>query len=420
MKSTVLLALSLATAGSALPHKQQQKSINSTTPIGSEAFKLIQVTERPYWLINHMVDSPTKTDLSQCAANIAHFSTSHWSIGHRGGGPLQFPEHSLESNIAGARMGAGILECDVAFTSDRELVCRHSHCDLHTTTNIVTIPELNAKCQVPFTPANGSTPATAKCCTQDITLAEFKSLCAKMDGYNASATNPADYLLGTPRWRTDLFSVCGTPLTLKEHIAMVQAHGLKHTPELKTPDLGMPWGNFTQQEFAHKMLQTYRDAGVHPADVFPQSFHYPDIQFWLANATDFAAQLVYLDSNGETSATFPNAVKLLDQYAADGVPIVGPPLPYLVTAKDGKIVPSDYAIRAKELGLQIVTWSLERSGFLSDGSHGGYYYEYAADAINHEGDALELLHVLHKDIGVIGVFSDWTGTTTFYANCYGL
>ena len=45
-------------------------------------------------------------------------STRRFSIGHRGGGPLQFPEHTKESHEAGARMGAGILECDVTFTSD--------------------------------------------------------------------------------------------------------------------------------------------------------------------------------------------------------------------------------------------------------------------------------------------------------------
>jgi glycerophosphoryl diester phosphodiesterase len=37
-------------------------------------------------------------------------------------------------------MGAGILECDVTFTRDRELVCRHAQCDLHTTTNILDTP----------------------------------------------------------------------------------------------------------------------------------------------------------------------------------------------------------------------------------------------------------------------------------------
>ena len=30
----------------------------------------------------------------------------------------------------------GVIECDVSFTSDRELVCRHSNCDLHYTTGM--------------------------------------------------------------------------------------------------------------------------------------------------------------------------------------------------------------------------------------------------------------------------------------------
>ena len=51
-------------------------------------------------------------------------------------------------------MGAGIIECDVTFTKDRELVCRHSQCDLHTTTNILTVPELAAKCTQAFSPAD--------------------------------------------------------------------------------------------------------------------------------------------------------------------------------------------------------------------------------------------------------------------------
>ena len=72
-------------------------------------------------------------------------------------------------------MGAGILECDVTFTKDQELVCRHSQCDLHTTTNILAIPELAAKCTHAFTPADPAAEkeASAKCCTSDLTLAEF-------------------------------------------------------------------------------------------------------------------------------------------------------------------------------------------------------------------------------------------------------
>lgn len=92
-----------------------------------------------------------------------------------------------ETSITG--MGAGILECDVSFTKDRGLVCRHSLCDLHTTTNVLLHPELAAKCTVPFTPANATSAANALCCTSDFTTAEYMGLCGKQDGFNASAKN---------------------------------------------------------------------------------------------------------------------------------------------------------------------------------------------------------------------------------------
>ena len=45
------------------------------------------------------------------------FKRTDFSIGHRGAA-LQFPEHTRESYEAAARMGAGIVECDVTFTKD--------------------------------------------------------------------------------------------------------------------------------------------------------------------------------------------------------------------------------------------------------------------------------------------------------------
>ena len=61
-----------------------------------------------------------------------------------------FPSTARKSYLAAARMGAGMIECDVTFTKDRQLVCRHSQCDLHTTTNILSVPALAAKCSQPF------------------------------------------------------------------------------------------------------------------------------------------------------------------------------------------------------------------------------------------------------------------------------
>lgn len=90
-----------------------------------------------------MTDSPLKQQLEACYNKPVQ--VSGWSIGHRGGGTLQIPEETTQSTEAGARMGAGVLECDVSFTSDLGLVCRHDICDLHTTTDILLRPQLAAK-----------------------------------------------------------------------------------------------------------------------------------------------------------------------------------------------------------------------------------------------------------------------------------
>ncbi len=154
----------------------------------------IQLGPRPFFLVQDMDQGPLKDKLGSCEKG--PFKRTDFSIGHRGA-PLQFPEHTLESYEAAARMGSGIVECDVTFTQDKELVCRHSQCDLHTTTNILETP-LAEKCSVPFQPAvfdaagNLITPATAQCCTSDITLTEFKTLQGKMDAANPRATSVAD------------------------------------------------------------------------------------------------------------------------------------------------------------------------------------------------------------------------------------
>ncbi|XXV13266.1 hypothetical protein WMF00_36740 [Sorangium sp. So ce1182] len=109
----------------------------------------------------------------------------------------------------------------------------------------------------------------------------------------------------------------------------------------------------------------------------------------------------------------------MQSLADQGVKIVAPPLFALVTL-DGneKIVPSEYAMAARAAGLDIITWTLERSGPLASG--GGYYYESVVDAIDNDGDTMVMLDVLARDVGVRGVFSDWPATVTYYASCMGL
>ena len=72
-----------------------------------------------------MIPNSLQEELKKCADEIYIFEVSDWSIGHRGS-CLQFPEHTIDSYQAAIRMGAGIVECDVTFTKDLELVCRHA------------------------------------------------------------------------------------------------------------------------------------------------------------------------------------------------------------------------------------------------------------------------------------------------------
>ncbi len=392
------------------------------------AADVVQLGPRPFYLVNDMTESPLKTDLQKCTAG--PFTKTDFSIGHRGA-CMQFPEHTKESYVAAARMGAGIIECDVTFTKDRSLVCRHSQCDLHTTTNILTIPELAAKCSEPFSPAeidkaSGKVlkKASAKCCTSDITLAEFKQLKGKMDAANAEATTVEEYLKGTASWRTDLYSATGTLMTHAESIALFKTLGVKMTPELKSASVKMPFdGNYTQEAYAQQMINEYKAAGVPASQVFPQSFQLGDVLFWLKSEAEFGKQAVFLDER-DAEKTFnhnnPETWKpSMKELATQGVRIIAPPMWMLLTLdQNGKMVPSAYANDAKAAGLGIITWTLERSGLLTDG--GGWYYQSIAKATNNPGDTMEVLDVLAKDVGILGIFSDWPATVTYYANCKGL
>ena len=244
-----------------------------------------------------------KASLTQCLTTTFVNAPHDFSIGHRGA-CLQFPEHTAESYRAAIEMGAGIVECDVAVTSDGELVCRHSQCDLHTTTNIL-VTSLASRCSTPFAPADpvAGTSATASCCTSDITLAEFKTLCGKMDASVSTATTAAEYvgMEGTAAYRTDLYSdaydgaVCPTVVSHAESVAIINAAGRKFTPELKTFTQGSL--SITYDQVRQKLVNEYKAAGVEPARVWLQSFNEPDVMYWVTNEPAFGSQAVMLDGN---------------------------------------------------------------------------------------------------------------------------
>jgi glycerophosphoryl diester phosphodiesterase len=164
------------------------------------------------------------------------------------------------------------------------------------------------------------------------------------------------------------------------------------------------------------MIDEYKTAGVPPGDVWAQSFNQPDILYWIQHEPAFGKQAVFLDDANQPNE-LPSAAEL-KAYAQQGIKVVAPPTWALVALQGNKIVPSQYAHDAKAAGLDIITWTLERSGTLTDG--GGYYYQTVSPVINKSGDTYELLDVLARDVGILGIFSDWPGTVTYYANCMGL
>jgi glycerophosphoryl diester phosphodiesterase len=357
-----------------------------------------------------------KDKLSSCSNG--PFKKSDFVIAHRGA-PLQFPEHSRESYMAAAREGAGTIECDVTFTKDHRLVCRHSQCDLHTTTNILEIPGLAEQCSTMFTPYNPETgtPATAECCTSDITLADFKTLCAKMDRtINPNATALEDFL-HTPDFRTDLYATCGTTMMHQESIALIDSYGLSFTPEAKK-FVANP-SNYTREQFAQAIINDYKEVGINPNRVWPQSFLLEDITYWLEAEPEFAKQAIFLDESMSTTEGYSNATASLAGLAASGIKYIAPPFFALTKLDEHKqIVPSEYAIAAKKAGLGIVGWSFERSGFLKYG--GGFYYQFIKDVIRKDSDMYTVLDVLVQQVGISKMFSDWPATVTYYANCMGI
>ena len=72
--------------------------------------------------------------------------------------------------------------------------------------------------------------------------------------------------------------------------------------------------------------------------------------------------------------------------------------------------------------LDLIAWTAERSGRMREDvlqQNGAFYYATVVDAIGDDGAVMEILHALANQVGVRGVFSDWPGTVTYYANCLG-
>ncbi len=396
-------------------------------PLESANTPSIQLGPRPFYLMDRMSPGALRERLESCREG--PFRSARFSIGHRGA-PLQFPEHTRESYLAAARMGAGVIECDVTFTADRELVCRHSQCDLATTTNILETP-LAAKCSEGFRPATFDPEsgelllrAGARCCTNDLSLDEFRRLEGRMDAGDPRAKTLADFLDATPAWRTDLYSNGGTLMTHAESIELFRELGVAMTPELKTPETPMPFeGEYTRRAYAKQLLDAYLAAGVPPQDVHLQSFDADDIRFFLEAAPAYGARAIWLVERGPSAATPPDSE--FEALREEGFRTIAPPLSsLLVRDESGALRASEYAKRARAAGLEIVGWTVERSGRIRDGRVEGrardFYLGPVLASLIDDGDVYQVINALHREVGVRALFSDWPATTTYYAHCFGL
>lgn len=235
-----------------------------------------------------------------------------------------------------------------------------------------------------------------------------------MEATTFNAVNTTQYMgrIGsTPDFRTNMYAYsCAEPMSLKEQIQLVESYGLNFTAEAKTPQVPMPFqGNYTQAQFAQQIVDTFNEYKINANRVWLQSFLPDDIFYWIAHAPAFGLQAIYLDERADLTADgYDVAVASLHGLASRGVKIISPSIWQLVTADNAtqKVVPSTYAKTAKEAGLEIITWSFERSGPLEVGG-GGYYYSSVKNLINNDGDEYTVIDVLAQQVGVTKMFADW-------------
>jgi glycerophosphoryl diester phosphodiesterase len=379
----------------------------------------VELGARPALLVADLAAGELKSRLQACLDEPPRRTA--FSIGHRGAG-LVLPEHTLEAYEAAYRMGAGTLECDVTFTKDLKLVCRHAQNDLATTTDILLTP-LARTCIRPFEPArldaNGAVrrAASAECRASELTLAEFKTLRGKIDAFDPAAQTVEEFVAPRRAARPDLAEPLerGTLLTHAESIALFKRLGVRMTPELKESSVRLPFDGVTREELAQKLIDEYRAAEVPPSDVFPQSFHRRDVEYWIRHEPDYGERAMLV-----ANARFPPRARRMRSYKAAGINIWAPAMAALLDLDDeGRIVPSRAARAARAARLELVTWTLERSGNLA-APNSGFYYRTIDAAVTREGDVMRVIDVLARDVGVRGIFSDWPATVSFYAGCMGL
>jgi len=403
---------------------------------------------------NRELLSHIKMELGSCESADAKRSNPK-SLAHRGT-PAVAPEHTMAGYQLARSMGAAFIECDVAVTKDQILVCRHSMCDLQTTTDILKggHDDLAAKCSQPFLPSSGPHPASATCCTYDFTLEELQQLCMTMDEVvNPGATVAANYTVGPPFWRSRYGVVesgtCEKIVKHRDMAAWLISVGAHAIPELKDTategtvkfleSVGSSAAGLANQlmaelqevGFTQTMVNGSRGEGWSNPEgpkAIMQTFDREVAKYW--KTLPGSLPVCYLYKNeGPCDPSDCGTGQAIQDLARAGVEIIGPPLFGAVTSHRHTMRPTLRAAMLTEMGFGIIPWSLERSGCPAGEVTGGeehagpcgwYYTRLAGESAFDYSDILLLLYSLIHEVNATGMFSDYPLTTTMMANCVSL
>lgn len=224
-------------------------------------------------------------------------------------------------------------------------------------------------------------------------------------------------------------------MTLRESIELNEKNGVKHTPELKGGDPASIASIFGGQDrYAQKFADELQAAGVKPHDAWPQSFNVNDILYWIKH-TAYGRQAVFLvdyddakdnillfDTTGKQLEKKEDQLKFFMELRKAKVQIVAPAMPALLAVNGSRIVPSQLAKDLKGMGFDIITWTFERADLRQGASKAGFYFDFdpTGAAIKKDSDMYKALDVLAREVKILGIFSDWAATVTYYASCMDL
>ena len=227
-------------------------------------------------------------------------------------------------------------------------------------------------------------------------------------------------------------------MTLRESIELNERNGVKHTPELKggrmTRRRSPAIFGSQEQLRAESSPTSCRPRASSRATRFPQSFNVNDVLYWVKN-TAYGRQAVFLvdyDAAKDNILLFDTTGKQLENRAdqlkffAELRKREGPDhRPGDAGAPRGQRQPRRAVAAAKDLkamGFDIITWTFERADLRQGASQAGFYFDFdpTGAAIKKDSDMYKALDVLAREVKILGIFSDWPATVTYYANCMNL